>query len=219
MTVTTTIIWRPKGLVKKCSWPARESGRLSTKGAGLDQARRAGQWTTKAKGRIQRFQELEDNKLVVDETSLELNTISSRLGKKIIEIDSLSKAYGEKVLFSDFSYTLLRNDRIGIIGPNGCGKSTLLNTIMGRIKPDSGQVVIGDTVNIGYFSQENQALDETSRVIKYIADISDNIKTSEGSFLPHRCWNVFYFRRKCIRWKSADCREVKSGDYTFSVSL
>ena len=138
--------------------------------------------TTKAKGRIQRFQELEDNKLVVDETSLELNTISSRLGKKIIEIDSLSKAYGEKVLFSDFSYTLLRNDRIGIIGPNGCGKSTLLNTIIGRIKPDSGQVVIGDTVNIGYFSQENQALDETSRVIKYIADISDNIKTSEGSF-------------------------------------
>ena len=149
--------------------------------------------TTKAKGRIQRFQELEDNKLVVDETSLELNTISSRLGKKIIEIDSLSKAYGEKVLFSDFSYTLLRNDRIGIIGPNGCGKSTLLNTIMGRIKPDSGQVVIGDTVNIGYFSQENQALDETSRVIKYIADISDNIKTSEGSFSASQMLERFLF--------------------------
>ena len=218
MTVTTTIIWRPKGLVKKCSWPARESGRLSTKE--LAWIRRGAQArTTKAKGRIQRFQELEDNKLVVDETSLELNTISSRLGKKIIEIDSLSKAYGEKVLFSDFSYTLLRNDRIGIIGPNGCGKSTLLNTIMGRIKPDSGQVVIGDTVNIGYFSQENQALDETSRVIKYIADISDNIKTSEGSFSASQMLERFISAANAFGGNRQIVGEVKSGDYTFSVSL
>lgn len=149
--------------------------------------------TTKAKGRIQRFRELEDSKLVLDEAALELNTISSRLGKKIIEFQSLSKAYGEKILFTDFSYTLLRNDRIGIIGPNGCGKSTLLNTVMGRVKPDGGTIAKGDTVKIGYFSQENQALDESKRVIKYIADISDNIKTSEGSFSASQMLERFLF--------------------------
>ena len=149
--------------------------------------------TTKAKGRIQRFQELEENKLVIDDASLELSTLSSRLGKKIIEIRDLSKAYGEKLLIRDFSYTLLRNDRIGIVGPNGCGKSTLLNMMMGRVEADSGSIEKGETVKIGYFSQENQALDAGQRVIKYIADISDHIKTDEGSFSASQMLERFLF--------------------------
>ena len=149
--------------------------------------------TTKAKGRIQRFNELAESKLDIDDAVLEMNTISARLGKKIIEIENLSKAYGDKVLIRDFSYTLLRSDRIGVIGPNGCGKSTLLNIIMGRVQADSGAVEKGETVKIGYFSQENQALDEGQRVIKYIADISDNIKTAEGSFSASQMLERFLF--------------------------
>lgn len=149
--------------------------------------------TTKAKGRIQRFHELEESKLVVDDTSLEITAASSRLGKKIIEIDGLSKSYGGDPLIRDFSYILLRNDRVGVIGPNGCGKSTLLNMIMGQTAPDSGTVEKGDTVRIGYFSQENQALDESQRVIKFIADISDNVKTAEGSFSASQMLERFLF--------------------------
>ena len=87
--------------------------------------------TTKAKGRIQRFEELKENKLEIDDSSLEIDAVSSRLGKKIIELSGISKSYGEKTLIRDFSYTVLRRDRIGIIGPNGCGKSTLLKILMG----------------------------------------------------------------------------------------
>lgn len=149
--------------------------------------------TTKAKGRIQRFHKLEESKLVTDDASLEMTTASSRLGKKVIEIDGLSKSYGGDPLIDDFSYILLRNDRVGIIGPNGCGKSTLLNMIMGVVQPDSGTVEKGDTVRIGCFSQENQALDESKRVIKFIADISDNVKTAEGSFSASQMLERFLF--------------------------
>lgn len=149
--------------------------------------------TTKAKGRIQRFHELEDSKLTVDDASLEITAAKSRLGRKIIEIEGLSKSYGGEPLIRDFSYILLRNDRVGIIGPNGCGKSTLLNMIMGQTVPDSGIVEKGETVKIGYFSQENQALDENQRVIKFIADISDNVKTAEGSFSASQMLERFLF--------------------------
>ena len=149
--------------------------------------------TTKAKGRIQRFHQLEEDKLIVDDTELLLQTVSSRLGKKVIEIDGLCKGYGDLHLIEDFTYTLLRNDRVGIIGPNGCGKSTLLNMIMGITQPDRGRIERGETVKIGYFSQENQALDGDKRVIKYIADISDNIKTSQGSFSASQMLERFLF--------------------------
>lgn len=149
--------------------------------------------TTKAKGRIQRFHELENSKLIVDDAELAISTASSRLGKKIIEITHLSKSYGELNLIEDFSYVLLRNDRVGIIGPNGCGKSTLLNMIMGSVAPDSGQVEKGDTVKIGYFSQENQALDEDTRVIKYISDIAGTVRTAEGSFSASQMLERFLF--------------------------
>lgn len=149
--------------------------------------------TTKAKGRIQRFEELEANKLVVDDSTLELNTVSSRLGRKIIEIENVSKAYGEKQLIRDFSYTVLRNDRIGIIGNNGCGKSTLLKIIMGEVEPDSGIVDKGETVKIGYFSQENEALDPNQRIIKFVEEIASNIKTKDGTLSASQMLERFLF--------------------------
>lgn len=149
--------------------------------------------TTKAKGRIQRFEELEVNKLVVDDSTLELNTVSSRLGRKIIEIENVSKAYGEKQLIRDFSYTVLRNDRIGIIGNNGCGKSTLLKIIMGEVEPDSGIVDKGETVKIGYFSQENEALDPNQRIIKFVEEIASNIKTKDGTLSASQMLERFLF--------------------------
>ena len=149
--------------------------------------------TTKAKGRLQRFEELEANKLVVDDSALEVNTVTSRLGKKIIEIEGISKAYGDKQLISDFSYTVLRNDRIGILGNNGCGKSTLLKIIMGEVEPDAGFVDKGETVKIGYFSQENEKLDEDQRIIKYIEEIASNIKTKDGYLSASQMLERFLF--------------------------
>lgn len=149
--------------------------------------------TTKAKGRIQRFEELKENKLEIDDSSLEIDAVSSRLGKKIIELSGISKSYGEKTLIRDFSYTVLRRDRIGIIGPNGCGKSTLLKILMGEIAPDSGSVAIGQTVKIGYFSQENEALDPEKRVIKYIEEISNSIRTKEGTLSASQMLERFLF--------------------------
>ena len=149
--------------------------------------------TTKAKGRIQRFRQLEENKLVIDDTKLELTTASSRLGKKIIEMEGLTKSYGEQTFIRDFSYILLRDDRVGIIGENGCGKSTLLKIIMGEVQPDSGTIEKGDTVKIGYFSQENQVLEEKERVIKFVSGIAENVKTSEGSFSASQMLERFLF--------------------------
>lgn len=149
--------------------------------------------TTKAKGRIQRFEELEAGKLIVDNSSLEMDTISSRLGRKIIEISGISKSYGDRQLIWDFSYTVLRNDRIGIIGPNGCGKSTLLKILMGQVMPDQGTVETGETVKIGYFSQENQQLDPDKRIIKFIEEIGDSIRTSQGTFSASQMLERFLF--------------------------
>lgn len=149
--------------------------------------------TTKAKGRLQRFEELEANKLIVDDSALEVNTVTSRLGRKIIEIEGISKAYGDKQLISDFSYTVLRNDRIGILGNNGCGKSTMLKIIMGEVEPDSGTVDKGETVRIGYFSQENEQLDDDQRIIKYIEEIASNIKTKDGYMSASQMLERFLF--------------------------
>jgi len=149
--------------------------------------------TTKAKGRLQRFEELEAAKLVVDDSSLEVNTVASRLGRKIIELQGISKAYGQQQLIKDFSYMVLRNDRIGIIGPNGCGKSTLLKMITGDIEPDSGIVDKGDTVKIGYFSQENEALDNDQRIIKYIEEIASSIRTKDGMLSASQMLERFLF--------------------------
>ncbi|MGN0733181.1 MAG: ABC-F family ATP-binding cassette domain-containing protein [Emergencia sp.] len=149
--------------------------------------------TTKAKGRIQRFHELEDARLEIDDSSIEMSSVSSRLGRKVIEINGISKAYGDRQLIRDFEYVLLRNDRVGIVGPNGCGKTTLLNMIMGNIEPDEGWIDRGETVKIGYFSQHNEGLDEDARLIKFVSDIATNIKTNDGYVSASQMLERFLF--------------------------
>ena len=149
--------------------------------------------TTKAKGRIDRFHQLEESKLVVNNAALEMKSVSSRLGKKIIELEHVSKAFDGIPVISDFSYTVLRNDRIGIIGENGSGKSTLLKLISEELQPDSGSVEIGETVKIGYFSQENEHMDKSRRVIEYICDIAHNVKTEDGYISASQMLERFLF--------------------------
>ena len=136
--------------------------------------------STKQKAHIQRFEELRDRQRPEEERQVELSSLPSRMGNKTIIIDNISKSYEGNTLFRDFSYTFNKLDRIGIIGPNGCGKSTLLKTIVGTVTPDSGTVEIGQTIKIGYFGQENEALDESKRVIDYIKDTAEFIRTAEG---------------------------------------
>lgn len=149
--------------------------------------------TTKAKGRVERFNELSESKVEFETGAVEIDLISSRLGRKIIEVSHICKAYGEKRLINDFSYTFLRNDRVGILGENGCGKSTLVKIIVGEVTQDSGTVEKGETVKIGYFSQENEELPSDKRVIKFIDGISNNITTSEGSFSASQMLERFLF--------------------------
>lgn len=148
---------------------------------------------TKSKSRIDRFEELKKSRLNLNSDRLELQTLSSRLGKKIIELHHISKSYEDKKLISDFEYTVLRNDRIGVIGPNGYGKSTLLKMIMGTVLPDEGAIEIGDTVKIGYFSQENEEMDLSLRVIEYIQSIAYQVTTSEGTFSASQMLERFLF--------------------------
>ena len=136
--------------------------------------------STKQKAHIQRFEALRDRNKIVEERNVAISSLPSRLGNKIIEIENLSKAYGDRLLFKDFTYTFLKNDRIGILGPNGCGKSTLIKVILGMVPPTSGNVSIGQTVIPGYFSQENESLPEDQRVIDYIKDGAEFIRTTEG---------------------------------------
>ncbi|WP_432664302.1 ABC-F family ATP-binding cassette domain-containing protein [Wukongibacter baidiensis] len=137
--------------------------------------------TTKQKARIQRFEEIKESKIDIDDSNVEISVGHSRLGKKIIEIKDISKSFGENHLIKNFNYTLLRDDRIGIIGDNGIGKSTLLNVITGKLKIDSGSIDVGTTVKIGYFSQESEGMDESLRAIEYIREGAEYITTSDGS--------------------------------------
>ncbi|MCR5214959.1 MAG: ABC-F family ATP-binding cassette domain-containing protein [Eubacterium sp.] len=136
--------------------------------------------STKQKAHIQRFEALRDRVKPEEERFVELSSLPSRMGNKTIILDKISKSYEGKSLFRDFTYTFNKLDRIGIIGPNGCGKSTLIKCIIGQIKPDTGLVEIGQTIKIGYFSQENEALDENSRVLDYIKDTAEFIRTKDG---------------------------------------
>lgn len=180
---------------------AREEMALATERKRRTLYRRELEWmrrgaqarTTKAKGRIDRFHQLEESKLVVNNAALEMKSVSSRLGKKIIELEHVSKAFDGNPVISDFSYTVLRNDRIGIIGENGSGKSTLLKLISGELQPDSGSVEIGETVKIGYFSQENEHMDKSRRVIEYICDIAHNVKTEDGYISASQMLERFLF--------------------------
>ena len=136
--------------------------------------------STKQKAHIQRFEALRDRERPAEEAELTMASVSSRLGGTTIELDRVSGGYGGKALFHDFTYIFLKNDRIGIIGPNGCGKSTLIRTVTGELPPLSGTVVVGQTVKIGVFGQENELPDGDQRVIDYVRDVAEFIQTPDG---------------------------------------
>lgn len=139
--------------------------------------------TTKQKARIDRFEKLQQEKPEIAADKLEIPVGASRLGKKVIELEHISKGFAGSKLIEDFSYLCLQDDRVGIIGPNGSGKSTLLNIVSGSLNPDSGTVERGETVKIGYFSQENNELDESLRAIDYIKEEAEVIPTADGKLI------------------------------------
>lgn len=149
--------------------------------------------STKQKAHIQRYEALRDQKGPELDQSMELESISSRLGRTTVELDHLCKAYGDKTLIKDFTYIFLKNDRVGIIGPNGSGKSTLMKMIAGWVQPDSGTVEIGQTVKMGYFSQENEAMDESLKVIDYIKNVAEYVQTKDGSVSASMMLERFLF--------------------------
>lgn len=156
-------------------------------------ARGARARSTKQKAHIARIEEMQERKGPQEDLSVEMNSISSRLGRKTIEVTGLSKSYGEKVLFRDYSYIFLKGERIGIIGPNGCGKSTLLKIINGITEADSGTIDIGQTVKIGYFSQESEAMDDSMKVIDYIREAGEYVQTTEGTITASQMLERFLF--------------------------
>ncbi len=150
--------------------------------------------STKQKAHIQRYEALRDQEAPeLTDGQVEMESISSRLGRTTVEIEHLSKAYGDKVLMRDFSYVFLKNDRIGIIGPNGSGKSTLMKMIAGWVKPDSGTIEIGQTVKLGYFSQENEDMDVSLKVIDYIRNVAEYVQTKDGSISASQMLERFLF--------------------------
>ena len=148
--------------------------------------------STKQKAHIQRYEALRDQEAPeLTDGQVEMESISSRLGRTTVEIEHLSKAYGDKVLMRDFNYVFLKNDRIGIIGPNGSGKSTLMKMIAGWVKPDSGTIEIGQTVKLGYFSQENEDMDVSLKVIDYIRNVAEYVQ--DGSISASQMLERFLF--------------------------
>ena len=151
--------------------------------------------STKSKDRIERYEELLNQSAPEQEESIQMAAASSRLGKKIIEIDHVSKAFDGRTVVRDFSYNLLRRDRIGIVGHNGAGKSTLLHLVAGELEPDSGRVELGKTVKIGHFSQEGRELDLDQRVYDFIHSIAEETHTDEGTFTAKQMMERFMFPR------------------------
>lgn len=156
--------------------------------------------STKQKARIDRFEQLKENKLETNDNNIDVFVGSSRLGKKVIEINNISKSFGSKRILSDFEYTLSKGDRVGIIGNNGCGKSTLINMIVGNIKPDSGNIDIGSTVKIGYFSQENEHMDENLRVIEYIKEEAECMYTADNKHISASTMLERFLFNKDAQW-------------------
>ena len=149
--------------------------------------------TTKSKERIQRYEALLDQDAPETDDTVQMAAASSRLGKKIIELKDVGKSFDGRTIVNHFSYNLLRNDRIGIVGRNGAGKSTLLHLVAGELTPDSGTVDIGTTVKIGHFSQEGRELDLNQRVYDFIHDIADEVRTDEGTFTANQMMERFMF--------------------------
>ena len=149
--------------------------------------------STKQKAHIDRIKAMQEIADLREEQRVNMDSVASRMGNKTIELSGISKSYGEKQLIEDYSYIFLRDDRIGIVGPNGCGKSTLLKIINGIVKPDTGTVDIGQTIRIGYFSQENEYMDDSMRVIDYVKEVGEYITTSDGRITASQMLERFLF--------------------------
>ncbi|MGE8077806.1 ABC-F family ATP-binding cassette domain-containing protein [Peribacillus loiseleuriae] len=140
--------------------------------------------TTKQKARIQRFETLEsDVQNKTQQGSLDIELSGARLGKKVLELESISKSYGNHIILHNFSYLFKRGDRIGIVGQNGTGKSTLLNILAGRVQIDSGVIETGQTVKIGYYTQESEDMDDSMRMIEYIRETAESIALKDGTYI------------------------------------
>lgn len=151
--------------------------------------------STKQKARLERYEELKNMQTPVSDGKIEMNSVASRLGKTTVELHHISKSYGEKVLIRDFSYIFLKDDRIGFIGPNGCGKTTLMKMLTGQCEPDAGSIEVGQTVKIGYYSQEIAAeeMAPDKRVIDYIRDVAEYVRTEDGSISASQMLERFLF--------------------------
>ena len=149
--------------------------------------------TTKQRARLERLEVLKGKKAPVQEQVAQIDSVETRMGKKTIELRHISKSYGDKKLIDDFSYIALKNQNIGIVGPNGCGKSTLLKIIAGIVQADEGEVEIGETIQIGYFAQEVPNMDTKQKVIDYVKDIAEYIPTREGRITASQMLERFLF--------------------------
>ncbi|HZG14538.1 MAG TPA: ABC-F family ATP-binding cassette domain-containing protein [Candidatus Bathyarchaeia archaeon] len=156
--------------------------------------------TTKQKARIQRVEELQESGGIVSREKLDIALGSARLGKKVLEMKDVTKAFEGRVLLSHFDYLVVPDERLGIIGPNGSGKSTLLNLLAKRIQPDAGEVVVGETVKIGYYTQDNQEINGDLRVIDYIKEVAEVVRTAQGQVITaEQMLERFLFPRP-IQW-------------------
>ena len=157
--------------------------------------------STKQKAHIQRYENLKAQEAPKVDAKIEISSVSSRMGRTTIELDNLSKSYGNKILFKDFTYYFLKNDRIGFLGANGCGKTTLMKVIAGQIEPDEGTVTVGQTVKIGYYTQEIARdksagiayMDPNMRVIDYIKQTAEYVMTEDGRVTASKMLERFLF--------------------------
>lgn len=156
-------------------------------------ARGARARSTKQKAHIGRIEALKEQSAPEQEKTVAMSSMSSRMGRKTIEANHITKAYGERTVIEDYSYIFLRDDRIGIVGENGCGKSTLLKIITGNLEPDAGSVEMGETIKVGYFSQENEYMDDSVRVIDYVKEAGEYVKIPEGTISASQMLERFLF--------------------------
>ncbi len=156
-------------------------------------ARGARARSTKQKAHIGRIEALQEQSAPEQEKSVSMSSLSSRMGKKTVEAVHIAKSYGGQTVIADYSYIFLRNDRIGIVGENGCGKSTLLKIITGNLEPDLGRVEMGETIKVGYFSQENEYMDDSMRVIDYVKEAGEYVTIPEGTISASQMLERFLF--------------------------
>lgn len=158
--------------------------------------------STKQKARLERYEELKNRKRPEAAKSLEMGSVSQRLGRTTVELNNISKSYGDKCLIKDYTYIFLKNDRVGFVGTNGCGKTTLMKMILGEVLPDSGEIITGQTVKVGYYAQELSYNDETDKihymnpeikVIDYIRNTAEYVKTSDGEASASQMLEKFLF--------------------------